>query len=490
MAGIFARLLGMSLTAGYLILAVIFARLLLKKAPRKTICVLWGLVGIRLSLPFSLESAFSLVPVRQIASQVPNIQLLSQDLLQASASQGNVGAASQGNIGAAALNALTESPLAGAWTSAPAASASFTPAVFQVAAMVWLVGMVIFLAYSLSTYMRLRRRVASAIKFETNIFQCDAIDSPFVLGLFHPKIYLPFSLDESYLGHVIAHETAHIKRHDHWIKPLGLLLLAVYWFNPLVWLAYILLCRDIELACDQKVLEQIGPRQRKAYSTSLLACSIKHSSIAMCPVAFGEVGVRQRVKNILNYRKPAFWLTLVAATACVAIAVAFLTDPISHNPVVVSDQIDKAVSTAILKYNVDKYAAGECSGEGHQILLAAGNNALSGQATLKIYAICSFSTFEFLNDSLVASGGNARIPTVMTFKLGADGSYILQDYQEARDDSEMAPSIRRMFPENIQDAVLNVPEETVLALNKQVEAYAADYLQKIGRRAAIGDQDE
>ena len=151
--------------------------------------------------------------------------------------------------------------------------------------------------------------------------------SPFVLGVFRPRIYLPFDMDEESLRHVIAHETAHIKRHDHWIKPAGFLLLIVYWFNPLIWLAYSLMCRDIELACDEQAIRTLDEADKKAYSTALLACSVNRRSIAACPLAFGEVGVKQRIKSVLNYKKPAFWIIAAALVSCLVVAVLFMTDP-------------------------------------------------------------------------------------------------------------------------------------------------------------------
>lgn len=479
MAEVFIRLLGMSLTASYLILAVIVIRVLMKRAPKKTICMLWGLAAIRLVLPFSLESTFSLLPNVHTTSLMSSIQSFSKDILS--------GAELQPVSGITPVDKIAESLHIETWTQAAAASTNPFQAAAQIASIVWLIGMAILITFSLVSYMELRRRVSCSIRIEKNLYRCDAIDTPFVLGLISPKIFLPFSLDDQYLEFVIAHETAHIKRRDHWIKPLGFILLTTYWFNPLVWLAYIMLCRDIELACDEKVLAQIGAYQKKAYSASLLACSIKRSSIAMCPVAFGEIGVKQRIKNVLNYRKPVLWLTLVAAVVCLVVTFGFLTDPIGQNAVVVTEQMERAVSAAILDHNKVIYPSLECYGEGHQILHASEKEDLFGQKILNIYAFCSYSTYEFLNGNLVMSSGNSMIPTVMSFMTARDGSYKLADYKEARDGTQMEPSIRQMFPKAIQDTVLQAPDETRKELNRQQNAYAADYLQKIGRMTLIGD---
>ena len=192
---------------------------------------------------------------------------------------------------------------------------------------VWLIGLAAMLLYALVSYLRLRRRVSASIPLRENIYVCDEVPSPFILGIVRPRIYLPSALDEAQRGSVLSHERAHLARHDHWWKPLGFALLAVYWFNPLLWLAYTLLCRDIELACDERVLRGMDAGQVKAYSSALLACSVPRRMIAACPLAFGEVGVGARVKNALRYKKPAFWVVAASVAVCVVVAACFLTNP-------------------------------------------------------------------------------------------------------------------------------------------------------------------
>ena len=191
----------------------------------------------------------------------------------------------------------------------------------------WLIGLAAMLAYALVSYLRLRRRVRASIPLRENIYVCDEVASPFILGIVRPRIYLPSALDEAQWGSVLSHERAHLARHDHWWKPLGFALLAVYWFNPLLWLAYTLLCRDIELACDERALCGMDAGQIKDYSSALLACSVPRRMIAACPLAFGEVGVGARVKNALRYKKPAFWVVAVSVVVCTVVAVCFLTNP-------------------------------------------------------------------------------------------------------------------------------------------------------------------
>ncbi len=310
MEALFLKLLNMSITASWLILAVIVLRFLLQKAPKSIRCFLWALVGIRLVCPFSWESVLSLIP---------SAETVSPDILYSEAPTIH--------SGISVLN-QTVNPVISE-SLAPNAGASVNPmqAITYAASIVWIIGMAALVLYSVISYVRLRRRVTDAVILRDNLWQSEKVTSPFVLGLLRPRIYLPFGVDEESLTYVVAHENAHIRRRDHWIKPGGFLLLTVYWFNPLIWLSYILLCRDVELACDERVVKEMGSEDKKAYSEALLLCSIPHRMIAACPLAFGEVGVKERIKNVLDYKKPAFWIIVVAFVSCVAVAVCFLTNP-------------------------------------------------------------------------------------------------------------------------------------------------------------------
>lgn len=310
MSAVFLTLLNMSITASWLIAAVILYRVLFRNAPKTIRVVLWGLVGIRLIWPFSFESRLSLIP---------SAETISPDLLY---SQTPVIQSGISRINQIVNPVLTES-------LAPAAGASVNPlqVISGIAAVVWLAGLLVLLSYAGISYLRLRRRVRPSIRLYDRLWLCDQIESPFILGLFKPRIYLPSTLSEPQLSHVISHETAHISRLDHWWKPLGYLLLAVNWFNPLVWLAYYLLCRDIELACDEKVIRTMPPDAKKDYSHTLLTLSLPRQMIAACPLAFGEISVKQRIRTILNYRRPAFWLIAAALLVSTAVAIGFLSDP-------------------------------------------------------------------------------------------------------------------------------------------------------------------
>ena len=318
METIFIKLLNMSISASWLVLAIILFRMVLKNAPKWIRCILWGLVAVRLVCPISVESVFSLLPSRET---VP------QDILYAEKPSIQTGITAINNI----VNPYISDSMA------PDIGASINPMqiVISLTAVVWVIGMIGMLVYGFISYLRIRNKVAASLHVEENIYLCDYINTPFVLGVVRPRIYLPSALaEDDKTCFVIAHEKAHIKRRDHWWKPLGFLLLTVYWFNPVIWIAYILLCRDIELACDEHVIGHLEEKEKSSYSEALLACSIRTKNgdfhrriITACPLAFGEVGVKKRVKEVLHYKKPAFWLLVVAVFSSIVVAVCFLTDP-------------------------------------------------------------------------------------------------------------------------------------------------------------------
>lgn len=327
MQNVFLRVLNFGITAGYIVLAVLLLRLLFKKAPKWVHCLLWLVVGLRLLLPFSFESAVSLVPS---AAPIP------ADIAVAAEPQVESGISAVDRVVNPVLSEIASDRESEAKTpvdvsetaeTAPARAASPLARTVALAAVIWLVGVVLMLGYGLVSYLRLRRRVAASLHLKDRIYLCDHLDTSFILGVFRPRIYLQSELSEEETRYVIEHEQAHIARRDHWWKPLGFLLLAVYWFQPLLWLAYVLLCRDIEGACDEKVIAGMDAANKKGYAETLVSCGTHRRSVMACPLAFGETAVKDRIKAVLNYRKPAFWIVIVAVLACVAAAVVFLTVP-------------------------------------------------------------------------------------------------------------------------------------------------------------------
>lgn len=311
MAAVFLKLLNLSISASWLVLAVLALRLVSKRSPKWMNVLLWGIVALRLMLPFSIESALSLIPSAETVSPAV-VQFDPAPTITS---------------GVSVIDNAVNPALSEHFAAAPTASVNPLYVWTEIAGWVWLIGLGAMLLYALVSYLRLRRRVSVSLCVRENIYLCDAISSPFILGVVKPRIYLPSGLDEVQRQNVLSHERAHLARRDHWWKPLGFALLAVYWFNPVLWLAYTLLCRDIELACDERVIRTMDESAVKTYSTVLLACSMPRKAVITCPLAFGEVGVKERVRNALHYKKPAFWVVAASVAVCVVVAVCFLTDP-------------------------------------------------------------------------------------------------------------------------------------------------------------------
>ena len=311
MAAVFLKLLNLSISASWLVLAVLVLRLVSKRSPKWMNVLLWGMVALRLMLPFSIESALSLIP---------SAETLSPEVVR-------FDPAPTITSGVEFIDNAVNPSLSESFAAAPLASVNPLYVWTYLAGWVWLIGLGAMLLYALVSYLRLRRRVSVSLCVRENIYLCDAISSPFILGVVKPRIYLPSGLDEVQRQNVLSHERAHLARRDHWWKPLGFALLAVYWFNPVLWLAYALLCRDIELACDERVIRTMDESAVKTYSTVLLACSMPRKAVITCPLAFGEVGVKERVRNALHYKKPAFWVVAASVTVCIVVAVCFLTNP-------------------------------------------------------------------------------------------------------------------------------------------------------------------
>ncbi len=311
MSELFLKIVNMSISASWIVVAVLALRFCLKKAPKWVNALLWGIVAVRMVFPFSIESVLSLMPSAETIS--PTIMMEQTPSVQ---------------TGVPVLNHVINPVISGSLTPAPGASANPLQIWIPVLAWIWLFGIAALFLYSAVSYWCLRRKVCEAVILRDNIYQSENVCSPFVLGIIRPKIYLPYHMDSREMDHVIAHEQTHIRRKDHWWKPLGFLLLTTHWFNPLMWLSYILLCRDIELACDEKVIRKMNNEQRADYTQALVACSVDRRLIAACPLAFGEIGVKERVKSVMNYKKPAFWIVLASVIVCAVIAVCFLTNPI------------------------------------------------------------------------------------------------------------------------------------------------------------------
>ena len=421
MSEIFLKIINMSISASYIVLAVLLLRLLLKKAPKWITVVLWGIVAVRLVCPFSIESVLSLIPSSEVVS--PNIMTDKTPTI---------------NTGIPIINSALNPVISESFTPNPGDSANPLQIWIPVLTAIWIVGMVALLIYTVISYARVRRKIGTAVLLRDNIYQSENVLSPFVLGIIKPKIYLPFNINEKDMEHVVAHEMAHIRRKDHLWKPLGFLLLTIHWFNPLMWLGYVLLCRDIELACDEKVIKKLEHDARADYSEALLTCSVNRRMIAACPLAFGEVGVKDRVKSVLNYKKPAFWIIIAAVVACVTVAVCFLTNPIDTKTTLDDD----------LKVYIDCQIAGRFQSdesEGRACCLdweVLGKKQSGSTTTLYMWVL--YEEYSYNGRELKIETG-AHIPTVITVKK-EDGQYKLIEYWQAKDGSYHVPSIKEKFP--------------------------------------------
>lgn len=369
MSRVFIEVFNLSIAASWLIAAVLIVRALItKRMPKWISCCLWALVAIRLLVPFSLESSFSLVPDQQIvikesvSAQTPEESLptppsfeenisspvetpdcsvqapvadntVSSPEVSVNTDEGNIaipsvpeinGTVNEGVVNNGTVNGTVDA-LPNATQDKPESDLSLGKTTASVLGWVWVAGVCAMLSYALISALLLKRRVSLSVPCGENVRKGEAVESPFVFGILRPRIYIPYGLDKVTEECVLAHERAHIKRKDHLIKPFGFLLLSVYWFNPLVWVAYVLLCRDIEYACDEKVINDLAPEARKNYALALLDCAAAHKRIVACPVAFGETGVKERVKNTMKYKKPAFWIILIGIISCIVVGALFLT---------------------------------------------------------------------------------------------------------------------------------------------------------------------
>ena len=490
MSAIFLKILNMSAAASWIAAAVLLLRCCLKRAPKWVNVLLWGFVAVRLLLPFSIESTLSLLPRTEvIRPAVTNVPV-------------QTAAAPAIGTTAAAASGAAASPLS-IWT---------------ILAWVWLAGAAALLLYGAVSSLCLHRRVREAVRLRGNIYQSERIDSPFVLGTICPKIYLPYHMDSCGWQYVIAHEQAHLRRGDHLWKPLGFLLLTIHWFNPLMWLSYVLLCRDIELACDEKVIQDLECGQRADYMQALVSCSVSRRRIAACPLAFGEIGVKERVKSVMNYKKPTFWIILLAIIACIVLAVCFLTDPVASRTEQPSDPavsnteatpdpadtapeepaqpteqddnlsaeqeamkdelsaaeeadnsvLDELIGKAVLDHYADAVQPGQIHVESHVVLA----EDRRGTETVTVYLLVLQEIYSTDGESLTLENGS-YIPTAITFSLSTSSGAVTEYWEPS--DGSYSDDIRAKFPpaaaeEALQNDQAYIDDLKTASFQKALEA--------------------
>lgn len=487
MEKLFLAILNMSLTASILVIVAMVIRIFLKKAPRWISCVLWGMVAFRLVCPISLESMFSLVP---------SSQPIPQEIMVMEEPQLNTGIP----VVNSAINPIITEHLA------PSPIETVNPLQFFVfiASRVWIIGALILLGYAIISYHLLYRKVRGAIVYEGKIKLCDYIETTFILGIVNPYIYIPSGLSQEQFVHVIAHEKAHLKRLDHFWKPLGFLILTIHWFNPLVWLAYIMLCKDIEIACDERVIRDMKRASAASYAQTLLECSQERRFILMCPLAFGEVSVKERIKHVLNFKKPAFWVITIALISCIVIAICFLTNPKEDEHIPGNDTHEElSIDSTEEEMENNEFESSNLSAADEKLhndqeeevngwsdLRRAINQAIiqRGQQILQtapgvasLYEAVSFVELErmvtdgtteeiYLAGMAMLMYANTteygieetaafHMPIALRFEV-VDGIYVLREYWEPGEGTDYDKAVREKFGEDTAEIALN-PKTTV-----------------------------
>ncbi len=461
MESLFLKLLNMSIAATWLVIAVLLMRLIFRKAPKWTFCLLWGLVALRLVMPFSIESVLSLVPSRDT---VP-VEILTSEEVQIQS-----GFTFVDNI----VNPVISDSLK------PEIGASTNPAqvVTFAAAIVWIMGMAAMLLYFVGSYLLLRLRLRTSVPYEKNIRQSERVQSPFVLGVFRPVIYLPFGMDGDTLKIVLAHEKAHIARRDHWWKPLGFILLSFYWFNPILWVAYVLLCRDIEAACDEKVIREMGMDYRKDYSAALLNCSVRRSSIMACPVAFGETNVKRRITDVMNYKKPAFWLIMVSIIACIVVAVCFLTNPIGKkDPEDINN--DDTTPTPSVTVNANEIEYTYTKSDNTVIILALNPEEQTYRLYEKDAAYGGFGIYAFLfknsNELLQLIDGSGRGQGDDIYVFNVSGDQLIFDKSQSSSNLQIRLEDSATFVKKSQELPQDKGEPYSITNSTTIRIAGTDY---------------
>lgn len=447
MEDLFISLINRSITASYLILVVIILRIFLKKAPKWIHVMMWGMVGVRLICPFSIESALSLIP---------SVETIPQDILLTENPVIHSGLPLVNNT----VNPIISQSLA------PVAGASANPMqiLIFVASILWLIGVGAMLVYAIFSYLHIRKETGEAVILKENVWIGDRIVTPFILGIIKPRIYLPSAMLEGDIPYVLSHEKAHIKRLDYIWKPLAFLILSIYWFQPVVWVAYILFCRDIEFACDERVLKELGSEGKKDYSSALLNCSVPHKMLASAPLAFGEIGVKQRIKNVLQYKKPRFWIVILAALACILAGVFLLSNPMGTQ---IEDKLGVFLESEILGHHRSEETNNNFACVDYQVL---GRQNNGNKTTVYLWVL--YQEYSF-NEELINETGS-HVPAVITVEY-AEGRYQLSEYWEPRDGAYYEDDIKARFPFSLRNKALDsqsyIEEQKANNLKKAQEYY-------------------
>lgn len=464
---LFLSILNMSITASYCILAVIVIRLFLKKVPKKYSYILWGIPMFRLVCPASFSTVLSIF----------NMSFFDMSSVQKNNTMTYIPAditytnTPDISLGISGTNEAIDSLVSNA-----ASQKNLIEIITGIAVLVWCVGIAAMLIYSVISYLILRRRVSKAVKYQNNIFECENINSPFVMGLFRPKIYIPFHLNETEREYIITHEKHHIKRLDFIIKPIAFAVLALHWFNPLVWLAFALMSQDMEMSCDEYVLDHTDSNIKKEYGTSLLSFASNRSFPAAVPLAFGESAVKTRIKNVLKYKKTGILISVISIVAVIIIAVVCISNPTDGSVLhqIIPEKLDKAVIELIFKDNEGNYHSNsDCKTEGHEIFCYEETDNI-----VKVYGYVHYTELNFMNGYLCYfNGGGMSAPFVAEFEV-LNGEYVNGVMNYPRDGSLYTESIKEMFPGIYAMKAISYNNHDYIS--KQQETYAEKYLESVG----------
>lgn len=453
MSVLFLTILNMSITAGWIVLAVLVLRLIFRKVPAWIRVIFWVLVAVRLVCPFSVESILSILP----SGQTISTHILTEPIPSV-------------NTGVPLLDGMLN-PILGE-SLAPQVGDSVNPlqVLVPVVAVLWLIGAAVLLAYGMVRYVGLARKVSTAVLLRDSIYQTEQVSFPFVMGIWKPKIYLPFSIGPQEAEYVIAHEKAHIHRGDPQWKLLGFLLLAVYWFHPLMWVAYELFCRDVEFACDEKVVKSLSAQERADYSQVLFNCGVGQRKLGAMPLAFGEVGVQQRIKTILQYKKPRMWIIAGAAVVLVTAAVCLLTDPLVKDITDLDDQLQVFLDMRVAEHNGSQNREVDFSAISYDVM-----EIQESDDETTLYAWIYYVEYDEKGGQLEKISAS-HVPTVITVRK--DGSqYELMEYWIPGDGSKFQDDIQGKFPRRLWFRAMD-SQRSIQKQQVECERMAAEWLQE------------
>jgi len=397
MTSVFIKIVNMSISASWLILAIVLFRALFQKAPKKWLCALWALVAFRLIFPFSIQSRLSLMPSTEtIPSNISSFSIPTID------------------SGIKVFDQTFDHFVSDVYKVFSTDRGNPLSDLLPIAEIIWVSGTFILLVYALISWLRLKKIVAASMPVGNQIRSIDGIRSPFILGMIRPIIYVPSYMNEHDLELVLRHEKAHLQRLDHWWKPLGFLLLSIYWFNPLCWLSYILLCRDIEMACDEKVIQDMDREERATYSQVLLDCSVFRKQISICPLAFGETDIKTRIREILNYKSPSFRVLFLSVMASILLLTSLLTDPFTDRNL--SEKLRVSLDHAVISHFQTSYNEGIYPTAEYDVfgIETDGN-------TTTVYAGLLYKEFAFINNTIF-NANEISVPIAITFYTPKDNS--------------------------------------------------------------------